>query len=129
MLADVVQLMDDHRTLGVARVGDGAEASMTASSPAPEVAASQYGRRVHRHRLDDDHRRPATGPLEVVAEVTVAWQSALGHVGGVRTEHDAVAQRDMAQLQRPGEVRKHRGAHRRTVRVLLDGVNVQVRPD
>jgi hypothetical protein len=47
---------------------------------------------VHRHRFDDDHRRAADGALLVVGAMALAGQAEIGHVGGVRAEHDAVVE-------------------------------------
>ena len=73
VLADVVQLLHDRGALGVHGVGDPPGSRRDDGVVAvPEVAAGEHGGRVHRHGLDDDHRRPAAGPLAVVAEVTSA---------------------------------------------------------
>ena len=88
----MVELVEDHRPFGLHRLGDLAEVRDDLVGGVPEVAARQHGRGVDRHRLDHDHRGPAQGPLAVVGEVPRARQAALGHVGGVRAEDDAVAQ-------------------------------------
>ena len=65
---------------------------------------------MHRHRLDDDHRRAAHGALGVIGDMPVARQPVLGHVGGMRAEHDAVAQclvADLQGLEQGGELVRH----------------------
>ena len=60
VLTDVVELVEDYRTLGVNCVGDGAEAGDDRVVTVSEVAAGEYGSGVHGHRLDDDHRCAST---------------------------------------------------------------------
>ena len=106
VLADVVELVDHHRAVRLAGRGDAAERRDHGIVRVAEVAAGQDRRRVHRHRLDHDHRRPAPRPLLVIAAVTLAGQAAFGHVGGVRAEHEAALQRLVAQRERREEVGK-----------------------
>ncbi len=100
MRADVVELLDDMCALGMHRVGDAAEMRDDGIVVGAEVAARQHRGLVDRHRLHHDHRGPAHRALAVIAEMPLAGQPALAHVGGVRAEHDAVAQREVSQLQR-----------------------------
>jgi hypothetical protein len=111
MLADMVELLDHHRIVGVAGFGDGAEAGDHRVVIGAEVAAGEHRRRVDRHRLDDDHRRAADRPLEIVGAVLLARQAIARHVGRVGTEHDAVLQPPRSKLKRCEEVaeRRHRG--------------------
>ena len=53
-----------------------------------EVAAGQRRGAMRRHRFDHDHPRAADRPLDVVADVTLARQTAFGHVRRVRPERD-----------------------------------------
>ena len=86
------------------RVGDLAEMRDDLVGRMAEIAARQHGGAMHRHRLDHDHRRAAAGALLVIAAMALAGQALLRHVGGVRAEDDAVAQRLVAQLQRLEEM-------------------------
>ena len=64
---------------------------------------------MHGHGLDHDHPGATERPLAVVADVPVAGQPALGHVGGVRPERDPARERPVAQLQRLEDMReRHR---------------------
>ena len=101
VLADVVELVDHHHVMRLAGLGDPAEAGDHGVVGGAEVAAGHDRGRMHRHRLDHDHGGPATGPRQVVAEVTLARQAALGHVRGVGAEHEPV-------LERPGPERQRR---------------------
>ena len=104
VLAHVVQLLDHHGALAVAGIGDRTEAGYHAVVADTEVATGEHRCAVHGHRFDDDHRRTAASPLEVVAEVAFAGQAVDGHVRGVGAEHDTVAQRDVSELQRLEQV-------------------------
>ena len=78
-----------------------------------EVAASQHPGAVHRHRLDDDHRRAAAGALAVIAEMAVPGQALVAHVDGVGAEHHPVRQRAVPELDRRediGEFSAHDGS-------------------
>ncbi len=95
---------------------------MTASSLVAEVAAREDRGAMHRHRLDHDHGGAADRPLEVVVQMALAGQAALGHVGGVRAEGQPVLQALLAQIERREEVRKerrHRAASERTPGLYL----------
>ena len=105
VLADVVQLLQDHGSLGVHGIGDGTKSGDHGVVAGEEVASGEHRGGVHRHGLHHNHRRATPGALEVVAEVPSCGQTQLRHVGRMRTEHDAVAQREVAQLQRLCEVR------------------------
>jgi hypothetical protein len=118
VLPDVVQLLHDGCAFGVDRIGDRSEAGDHRVVARAEVATCQHGGRVHRHGLDDDQRRAPAGAFDVVAEVLAAGEPELAHVGGVCAEHDAVAQREVSQLQRFGEVRE-RCVHRAPVVVTV----------
>ena len=73
---------------------------MTLSSDGKEIAARQDRSGMNRHRLHDDHCRPAERALLVVAYVALVRQAAFGHVGGMRAENDAVPQRMARELGR-----------------------------
>ena len=107
MRADMVELLEDGRALGMHRIGDASELRDHAIVRMAEVAAREDGGRMHRHRLDHDHRRPAARPLAVVAQMPLARQTVHRHVGRMRAEYDPVAQGEMAQGQRLEEVREH----------------------
>ena len=57
-----------------------------------EVSAGQERSLVHRLGLDDDHRRSAAGAFQIVVQMLIARQAALGHVAGVGAENHAIAQ-------------------------------------
>ena len=70
MGADMVELLEDGGALGMHRFGDAAEMRDDRIVRVPEIAARQHGGRMHRHRLDHDHRRAAQRPLAVVSQMT-----------------------------------------------------------
>ena len=108
VLADVVQLVD-HHDVGVRRpagVGQPPEGRDDRVVVVAEVAPGQDPGAVDRHRLDDDHPGAAERPLPVVADVALAGQAALGHVGGVGAEGDPAPQRPVAQPERLEHVRE-----------------------
>ena len=86
MCADVVELLDHHRAVLVAGVGDAAKVRDHAVVAVAEVASGEDRGRMDRHRLHDDHRGPARGPLAVVAEMTFGRQALGTHIGGVGAE-------------------------------------------
>ncbi len=111
VLAHVVQLLDHHdvRIRVAAGVGESAERRDDGVVVVAEVAAGQDGRSVDRHGLHDDHPGATERPLAVVADVPLAGQPALGHVGGVGPEVDPARQRPVAQLEGLEHVReRHR---------------------
>jgi hypothetical protein len=59
---------------------------------------------MHRHRLDDNHRRAAHGALGIVSDMARTWEPVLGHVGRMRAEDDAVAQGLVSKLHRLEQV-------------------------
>ncbi len=100
MAADVIELVYHHRAVALALVRHLAEMRDHLIGFMAEVAAGQDAGAVRRRRLDDDHRRAATGALAIVAEVARAGQAAVAHVRCVGAKHDAVLQRCVAQFQR-----------------------------
>ena len=102
--ANMVELLDHHRPVLVAGVGDAAEVRDHAVVAVAEVAPGEHRGAVDRHRLDHDHRRPAHGPLEVVAEVALGRQALGAHVGGVGAEVQAMLERLRANLDGTEEV-------------------------
>ena len=106
MTADMIDLVDHHRAVAVAFVGNAAEVRDNGVVFMAEVAACQHSGAVRWRRLDDDHRRAAAGALTVIGEVALGGQAVLAHVGGVCAEHDAVLERLVAQLEGCEQVRK-----------------------
>ena len=90
MGADVIELLDHHRAMLMAGVGDAPEVFDDAVVAMPKVTAREHRGAVHRHRLDHDHRGPANRTLPVVAEMALHGQPLDAHVGGVRAEVEAV---------------------------------------
>ena len=72
MLADMIELMEDHRAMRMDGVGDLAEMRDDLIGRMAEIAAGQDGGAMHRHRLDHDHRRTAAGALLVIAAMALA---------------------------------------------------------
>ena len=99
MLTNMVKLLQNSGAMRVHRVGNFAEMGDDFIVAMAEVAARQYRGRMHRHRLDHDHRRAADGAFFVIAAMALAGQAQLGHVGGMGAEDDAVVETAMAQLQ------------------------------
>ena len=93
MRPHVVKLLQDHgpRFLNgfrhLAEMGDHLVRSVQVIPP------RQHPRAMHRHRLADDHRRPAQRPLQQIARRPRAGQAVLGHVVGMRAKNDAIAKR------------------------------------
>ncbi len=90
MLADMVELVEDHRAMGVDGIGDLAEMRDDLVGRMAEIAAGQHRGAVNRHRLDHDHGGAADGALLVIGAMALAREAALRHVGGVGAEDDAV---------------------------------------
>ena len=110
MLPDVVDLMNHHRAVRVARVGDTTEVRNYGVVVMAEVAPGEHPGGVGRDGLADDHRGTAAGPLGVVAEVALPGQPVLGHVRGMGAEVEPVLQRLVAQgqgLEQIGKRRRH----------------------
>ena len=106
VLADMIELMADHRAMRMDGIGDFAEMRNDLVGRVAEIAARQNGGAMHRHRLDDDHRSTAARALLVIAAMPLAGQAHVRHVGGVRAEDDAIAQGLVAKLQRLEQGRK-----------------------
>ena len=100
MLTDVINLLDHHRAVLVAGLGDEPKGRHDGVVLMTEVAPREHRGGVSGHRLDDDHRGAAGGALAVVAEMARAGQTLLGHVGGVRAEIEAVLERLVPQRER-----------------------------
>ena len=96
--ADVVDLVDHHRAVLVAFVGDAQEVRDYAVVVVAEVGPDQHAGAVRRRRLDDDHRGAAPGALAVIGEVAVAGQPVDAHVRGMGAEDDAVLERLVTDL-------------------------------
>ena len=88
----------------VAGVGDPPEVRDHGVVAVAEVAAGEDRGAVHRHRLDHDHRGPADGALQVVAEVALGGQALRAHVGGMGAEVQAVLEGLRADPDRAEEV-------------------------
>ena len=106
--ADVVELLDHHRAVLVAGIGDPAKVRDHAVVAVAEVAPGKHRGAVDRHRFDHDHRRPAQGPLDVVAEVAFGGEALGAHVGGMGAEVQAMLERYRAHLEGAEEVREGR---------------------
>ncbi len=120
--ADVIELLDNVRAFGMNRIGDAAEMRDDGIIVGAEIAARQHRGPVDRHRLHHDHRGPAHRALAVIAEMPLARQAIDAHVGGVRAEHDAVAQAEVSQLQRLKDRRMiHRFLSQREAMVAPSG--------
>jgi len=100
MRAHVIELLDHHRAMRLAGLGDAGEMRDDVIAGVAEIAARQHGGGMDRHRLDHDHRRATQSALQVIGQVLIPRQTVMGHVGGVGTEHDAVLQLFVAQLDR-----------------------------
>ena len=100
VLADRVELLQDHRAGRFHRFGDRPEMGDDVVGAGAEVAAGQHGGGVDRHRLGDDHRRPAQRAFQQIGAEARARQAALGHVRGMGAEDHAVAQLVAAHRQR-----------------------------
>src|SRR5690349_10839124 len=105
MLADMIELVADDGAMGMNGIRDFAEMRDDLVARMTEIAARQDRGAMHRYRLDHDHRGPAARALLVIAAMAFAREAALGHVGRMRTENDAVAQGLVAQLERLKEIR------------------------
>ena len=106
MGADVIHLMDHHRAVLMAGIGDAPEMGNDRVAFGQEIAPGQHRGLMDRRGLDDDHRRAAAGPLAVIAEVALRRQPLDAHIGGMGAEVEAVLQRLVAQLQGLEEVRE-----------------------
>ena len=106
--ADVVELLDHDRAVLVAGIGDPAKVRDHAVVAVAEVAPGKHRGAVDRHRFDHDHRGPAQGPLDVVAEVAFGGEALGAHVGGMGAEVQAMLERDRAHLDGAEEVREGR---------------------
>ena len=106
VLADVIDLMDHHRAMLVARVGEAAKVRNYCVVGMNEVAAGEDRGAVGGDRFDHDHRCAATGALGVVPEVALPWKPLLGHVRGVCAEVEAMLQGLVPKIERLEEVRK-----------------------
>ena len=106
VLADMVELMQDHRPFRVHRIGDLAKVRDHLVARVPEIAAREHRRGMHGHRLDHDHPGTAQGSLAIVAQMPRPRQAVLGHVGRMRAEHDAVAQGLVPDGQRREQMRE-----------------------
>ena len=104
--ADVVKLLDHHRPVLAAGVGDPAKVRNHAVVFVAEVAPREHRGAVNRHRLDHDHGRAANGPFEVVAEMALGGEAFGAHVGGVGAEVQAMLERPGADLNGVEEVRE-----------------------
>jgi hypothetical protein len=111
VLADVIDLVDHHRAVLVAGLGDGPEGRDDGVVLVAEVAPCQDPGAMGGYGLDHDHRGASTCPLGVVAQVPRAGQAVLGHVRGVGAEHDAVLQRRVPQGERRQQVREGFAGH------------------
>ena len=102
MTADMINLVDHHRAVAVAFVGNAAEVRDNGVVFMAEVAACQHSGAVRWRRLDDDHRRAAAGALTVIGEVALGGQAVLG--GAERDDFlvlwRAVAPNDMDRVNR-----------------------------
>jgi hypothetical protein len=127
VLADMIKLVADHSPFRLYSVGDLAEVRNDLVRSGPEVAACEKCRFVHRHRLDHDHTGAAQRALSVIAKVAFTRQAMVSHVGGVRAEHDAVAQGGTADGQRGKQVGK-RARHGSTSRQAGTGNLLQQLP-
>lgn len=100
MLADVVKLMQHHRTLRLAGLGDLAEAINHRVVVMAEITPRQPRRRMDRHGLDHDHRSAAACPLQIIAQMARARQPVLRHIRRMRSKIHPVFQRLVANFQR-----------------------------
>ena len=98
MAAYVVDLVDHHRAVLVAFVGDAPEVRNDAVVVMEKVGPDQHAGAVRRRGLDDDHRGAAPGALAVIGEVAVAGQPVVAHVRGMGAEDDAVLERLVTDL-------------------------------
>ena len=96
MLADVIKLLQDRRSVFMHGVGNLAEMRNDLVVAMAEITARQHRGRVYRNRFDHDHRRAADGALLVVTAMALARQAELRHVGGMCTEDDTIIQPAMA---------------------------------
>ena len=104
MRADMVELLQDDGALGAGGVGHLAEGGDDVVGAVQVVAARQDARAVDGDGFHHDHARAALGAFGDVAERAGAGMAHVGHVVGMRAEHDAVAQRGAAQRDGRGEV-------------------------
>jgi len=74
---DVIELLQDRRTLRMHRLGDATEMRDHGIIVGAEVAPGQHRGRMHRNRLDHDHRGTADRPFAVVAEMPFAGQASV----------------------------------------------------
>ena len=100
MLTDMIELLQDGGAVSMDGVGYLAEMGNDRIVAVAKVTAGEYCRGVHRHRLDDDHGGAAYCAFLVVTLMALAGQAHIRHVGGVRTEHNAVVELAMTQLER-----------------------------
>ena len=105
MLANVIELVDHHRAVFVAGLGDLAEMGDDGIVLVPKIATGQHRGAVGRHRLDHDHGAAAAGALGVIAEVAFDRQAVLGPVGGMGAEVEPVLERLVTQVEGREEVR------------------------
>src|SRR5689334_15187064 len=99
MLADVIELVADHRAMLMHRISDLAEMRNDFVARMAEVAARQHTRAVNGNRLHHDHAGSAPRPLFVISPVPLARQPGFGHVGGVSAKDNTVSQRLVAKLK------------------------------
>ena len=110
--------MNHHRPILVANLGQFSKVGYDTVVAVTEIAPGENPGTVDRHRLANYHRRPATGALGVITNMTLAWQTVLGHVGGMRAKVEPVLERLVTNLQRLEQMGKQfrhehlRGAER-----------------
>jgi len=96
----MIKLLQDSGAVSMYRIGYLAEMGNDRIIAVTKITACEYRRGVHRHRLDHDHGGPTARAFFVVTTMAFAGQAHFRHVGGVRTEHDAVVELAMTQFER-----------------------------
>ena len=92
MLANVVELLKDHRPFGMYGVRDGSKVRNDGVVAMAEVPPCQHGSGMDRHGFDDEHRGATDRPLDIVGPVLLGRQTIQCHVRRMRTKDDAIAQ-------------------------------------
>jgi hypothetical protein len=108
MLPDVIDLVNHHRAVVVASIGDAAKVGNHCVVRVAKVATGEDAGGVGGDRLADDHRGAAPGALGVIAQVALTGQAGLCHVGGVGAEIEPVLEGLVTQIQGREQMGKQR---------------------
>jgi hypothetical protein len=96
--ADMIDLVKHRCAVGMAFIGDASEVGNDLVAFGEKIPANQDAGSMGRYRFDNDHAGAATGALSVVSEMSIARQTFVAHVDGMRAEYDPVLQRPVANF-------------------------------